>query len=221
MAEVVARAAGLGGELVLRRDVDGGAEHFEVICNGVFLMDTRDGRSERLLVRAAVEACGGGRVRVLIGGLGVGFSVDEAVRLPAVGDVDVVEREPALLAWHETHLTRFSGDALRDPRVRVICADLAGWLDTGPGPYDVVCLDVDNGPDWTVDEGNAGFYDDDGLAALERVLVPAGVLAVWSAHESPSFTERLRARFGDVRALPVPVRRGAPDVVYLARSRSR
>src|SRR5947209_8649608 len=97
--EVVERVDTDRGELVLRSC----GEHFDVISNGVFLMDTRDGRSERLLVRAALDAVAMPR-SVLIGGVGVGFSLLEALTDHRVTRVDVVEIEPAILDWHRTHL---------------------------------------------------------------------------------------------------------------------
>ena len=201
------------GELVLRRE---GAQ-FEIISNGVFLMDTRDGRSERLLAAAALA----GRqtpTRVLLGGLGVGFTLAEVLRHDHVTAVGVVEIEPAIVDWQRTHLGRFSGHACEDPRVQLVCADLVGWLPSQrPGGYDVVCLDIDNGPQWTVAPANAVLYTDAGIAVLRRVLRPAGVLAVWSAAADPEFEGRLRDAFdGGVQVRTVAVPRGEPDVVYLA-----
>ncbi|MUN37300.1 spermidine synthase [Actinomadura litoris] len=211
--EVVERAAGLGGELVLRRS----GTDFEIIENGVFLMDTRNGESERLLVRAAAEGLDA-PVRVLIGGLGVGFSLAEALATPGVAHVRVVEREPAVIAWHRTHLRPWSRDALNDPRVTVEQADLVDVLASpATGAFDALCLDIDNGPDWTVTPGNAQLYGAAGLSALTARLTPRGVLAVWSAHAAPRFEALLRDRFTAVTARPVPVPRGEPDVVYLAR----
>ncbi|MCP2343075.1 spermidine synthase [Actinomadura rupiterrae] len=228
-ADVVERAAGVGGELVLRR----AGEHHEIISNGVFLMDTRNGESERLLVTAAVAAVDGGEdrgedgggdgrgggVSVLVGGLGVGFSLAEAVRLPRVGAVTVVEREPAVVAWHDgpdAPLRPFSQGAVDDPRVRIVTADLVDHLASDASRYDVLCLDVDNGPDWTVTPGNARLYGPDGLDLLAARLSDRGVLAVWSAGAAPAFEDLLRSRFERVEVLPVPVPRGEPDVVYLA-----
>ncbi|WP_329520799.1 spermidine synthase [Spirillospora sp. NBC_01491] len=213
--DVVERAEGQGGELVLRRD---GAD-FEIISNGMFLMDTRDGESERLLVRLAAGG-DGPPAAVLIGGLGVGFSLAEAVRLPRVQRVTVVEREPAVIAWHDTFLRACSEGALDDPRVTLERADLLDWLRSPPagtGRYDAICLDIDNGPEWTVTPGNARLYGDAGLDLLARRLAPGGVLAVWSAGAAPAFEDLLRRRFDRVQAREVPARRGEPDVVYLAR----
>ncbi|WP_245679117.1 spermidine synthase [Actinomadura hibisca] len=217
---VVERAEGVGGELVLRR----AGEHFEIISNGVFLMDTRNGESERLLVRTALEGLAG-PVRLLIGGLGVGFSLAEAVAHPAVARVTVVEREPAVIAWHRDVLRPFSRGAADDPRVRVVCADLVEWIgsgdgDTGEGDgrFEALCLDTDNGPDWVVTPGNARLYRGAGLAALAGRMGAGGVLAFWSANAAPAFEAALRERFGSVEARAVPVPRGEPDVVYLARN---
>ncbi|MEV5830988.1 spermidine synthase [Spirillospora sp. NPDC052242] len=212
-AEVVERAAGIGGELVLRRD----GAHYEIISNGVFLMDTRGGTSERLLVRAAADGLAA-PARMLIGGLGVGFSLAEALALPQIAHVTVVEREPAVIGWHRSLLRPWSRGALDDPRVTVKRADLLDVLaDPAAGRYDALCLDVDNGPDWTVTPGNARLYGPAGLALLASRLTPRGTLAVWSAGAAPGFEARLRDAFARVETLPVEVPRGEPDMVYLAR----
>ncbi len=225
---VIDRTVTERGEIVLRRRGD----DFEIISNGVFLMDTRNGESERLLVRAALDAFAASRgapVDLLIGGLGVGFSLDEAVRSASPKSICVVEIEPAVIAWHRDHL---GAGGLADPRVRVVCADLLAHLAEQKAEqqperqpeqkaertdeYDVVCLDIDNGPEWTVTDDNRALYGDRGLALLRSRLRPGGVLAVWSAAESAEFVARLAVVFDRVTTIPVPVPRGVPDVVYLA-----
>ncbi|MFI5606140.1 spermidine synthase [Amycolatopsis sp. NPDC051903] len=214
MGEVLEVADGVGGELVLRRD----GEALEVIENGVFLMDTRNGESERLLVTGAADLLAPG-ARVLIGGLGVGFSLRAALDHPRVGSVVVVEREAAVIAWNRTGpLREVHGSALADPRVRVVEADLVPWLAGCGETFDALCLDIDNGPEWTVTPGNAALYGESGVDGLARLLRPGGVLAVWSAGAAPAFTDRLRERFSDVRVVEVPVLRGEPDVLWFARS---
>jgi spermidine synthase len=101
--------------------------------------------------------------------------------------------------------------------VHVINADVAAWLARPRGPYDVICLDVDNGPEWTVWDANQALYGDEGLRCVRDSLRPGGVISVWSAAEAPAFSGRLRRHFAGVHAYRVPVSRGQPDVVYLAK----
>lgn len=208
--EIIDRRTGSAGELALRRD----GEHYEIIANGVFLMDTRGGASERLLVTAAADRMPAGEP-VLIAGLGVGFSLRAALDHPAVGVVVVVEREPAVIEWNRGPLSAQHADGLADARVSCVQADFLGWLGSTGAHFGAICLDIDNGPEWTVTPGNAELYSESGLAALAARLGPGGVLAVWSAAASEPFAARLRARFDRVEALPVAVPRGEPDVVYL------
>lgn len=208
------RRAGRAGELVLRRR-DG---HLEVIANGVFLMDTRDGRSERLLVRACLDTVGASRpLDVVVAGLGVGFSLLEALAAPAVRRVVVLELEQAVIDWHRGPLAEVSAEALDDPRVQLIRADVAAWLTEITRTFDVICLDVDNGPDWLVRPDNAGVYDDHGLATLARRIRPGGAVGIWSAAASAPFETRLRRHFASVTTHRVDVVHGVPDVVWVAR----
>jgi len=210
-ATIMERAAGRLGELALRAVGD----HYEVISNGVFLMDTRNGESERLLVRLALRHKRAG-LRLLIGGLGVGFSLAEALRSNLAECVTVVEIEPKIIAWNRTFLASCSGDALSDPRVELVNEDLAVWLRRNEGPFDAICLDVDNGPAWTVADANGALYSDEGLALLSERLKPGGTLTVWSAAEAQNFEEALRLAFDKVEMVSVPVPRGEPDVIYVA-----
>lgn len=208
---VVAAVEGRCGELVLRS----AGEHFEVIANGTFLMDTRNGESERLLVTAAAARMPG--PRLLLGGLGVGFSLRAALDDAAVGAVTVVEREPAVIDWNRGPLRTVHGEALAHPEVSCVEADLHAWLGTCHQMFDGICLDIDNGPSWTVDEGNGALYTEPGLDLLASRLAPGGVLGVWSAAAEPGFEAALRSRFTRIEVVSVPVPRGEPDVIYLAR----
>ncbi|MFD5803998.1 spermidine synthase family protein [Streptomyces sp. NPDC127020] len=215
--EVLDRREGPYGEVVLRRH----GALLQIIANGCFLMDTSDGRSERRLVDAAADALAGSGGRtaphLLIGGLGVGFSLAHAAADPRWGRIAVVEREPAVIDWHRTGpLSALSARALADPRTKIVEADLVAYVNETSDTYDALCLDIDNGPDWTVTEGNDGLYGPSGLAGCARLLRPGGVLAVWSAQPSPEFEETLRnAGFQQVRTEEIPVARGVPDVVHL------
>lgn len=191
-------------------------EHYEIISNGIFLMATYNGESERLLVTAALEAAASPR-RVLIGGLGVGFSLQAALACPRVEQVTVIEIEERLIDWNRGPLAPFSKGALADTRTRVIHADLIDWLQLAQGPYDAICLDIDNGPDWTVTDANQSLYGDANLAAVARLLAPGGCAAYWSALRAPEFAVRMSRHFGRVEELPVEQVRGQPDYVYLGR----
>ncbi|CAM5511439.1 Spermidine synthase OS=Streptomyces tendae OX=1932 GN=GUR47_14445 PE=4 SV=1 [Streptomyces tendae] len=215
--EVLDRREGPYGEVVLRRH----GTLLQIIANGCFLMDTSDGRSERRLVDAAADAlaASGGRTapHLLIGGLGVGFSLAHAAADPRWGRIAVVEREGAIIDWHRAGpLAALSAGALADPRARIVEADLVEYVNETSDTYDALCLDIDNGPGWTVTEGNDGLYTPSGLAGCARLLRPGGVLAVWSAQPSPEFEETLRnAGFQQVRTEEIPVARGVPDVVHI------
>ncbi|MGW3725716.1 spermine/spermidine synthase domain-containing protein [Streptomyces sp. NPDC000851] len=212
--EVLDRREGPSGEVVLRRH----GALLQIIVNGCFLMDTSDGRSERRLVDAALNALGRRAApAVLIGGLGVGFSLAHAAANPRWGRITVVERERAVIGWHrDGPLAELSREALADSRTEIVEADLIDFVNETSATFDALCLDIDNGPGWTVTEGNDGLYSAAGLASCARVLRPGGVLAVWSAQPSPEFEGSLRnAGFRCVRTEEIPVARGVPDAVHL------
>ena len=210
------RREGPYGEVALRRH----GERLQIIANGCFLMDTSDGRSERLLVRAALRELGPRESpALLIGGLGVGFSLAEAAAEPRWGRIAVVEREDAVIDWHRDGgpLSEVTAGALRDPRTEVLHADLVALVRESGALFDAMCLDIDNGPDWTVGDENDTLYSPAGLAACRERLTPGGVLAVWSAQPSSTFEETLwNAGFSRVRTEEIPVVRGVPDVVHFA-----
>lgn len=207
--ETIARASTPRGEAVLRRD----GRHFEVIVDGVFLVDTRDGRSERALLRAALPHRRG--ATVLIGGLGAGFTLDEALRAPGVERVVVVEVEPLVVDWHRRYLAP-AAPGVDDPRVELRVGDVAAVLRDGDERFDAICLDVDNGPGWLVHPANAPLYDTEGLARVRSRLAPGGRVAVWSSDVDPPFEHRLRGAFARVRTVRVPAPRGPDDVIYVA-----
>ncbi|MDF3297922.1 spermidine synthase [Streptomyces tropicalis] len=211
---VLDRREGAHGEVVLRRH----GTLLQIIANGCFLMDTSDGRSERLLVDAALAALDGRPgPEVLIGGLGVGFSLAHAAADARWGRITVVEREPAVVEWHRGGpLSALTARALADPRTAIVESDLVHYVNETSATFDALCLDIDNGPGWTVTDGNGDLYATAGLAGCARVLRPGGVLAVWSAQPSPEFEGSMRnVGFQQVRTEEIPVARGVPDVVHL------
>jgi spermidine synthase len=208
---VVDRVATPRGELCLRRH----GEHLEIISNGVFLMSTEGGHSERVLVDEALALAPEAR-HLVIGGLGVGHSLARACEAEHLDRITVLEVEPAVAEWHRRHIAPMLGDPLDDERVGLEIDDVGRWLRRPGARVDVVCLDVDNGPGWTVHGDNEGLYDAAALRRWHDRLTPGGVLAVWSAHAAPAFARHLADGFADVRVTRVAAARGEADHLYLA-----
>lgn len=160
--------------------------------------------------------------RVLIGGLGLGFTLRAVLEwLPTGGSVVVAELFPAVIEWNRIFLGELNGQCLDDARVEVFTGDVAELLTTSPAAsWDGVLLDVDNGPVPMVAQGNARLYERDGLQRLKTVLRPGGVAAFWSANDDRPFLKRLRQAGYGVDAVPAkayPGAKRANHVIYFAR----
>jgi spermidine synthase len=161
-------------------------------------MDTAEHATERALADAALATVARPR-RVLVGGLGLGFTLDQVLADRRVEQVDVVEIEPALVEWMRDGTIPHGRQLLADSRARVVVADVVQAVtEAGPTTYDVVLLDVDNGPGQLVHETNAAIYDVPFLRRLRDRLEPGGALVVWSAARSPDLAETLGSVFGVV-----------------------
>lgn len=200
----VARSASERGELVLRErrpgpdDPSGGPTVLELRANGVFVMDTAEHASEKAMADAALETVEHPS-RVLVAGLGLGFTLDRVLGDRRVEHVDVVEIEQALVDWMRDGTIPHGRQLLADTRARVVVADIATVVaEAGDTSYDVVLVDVDNGPGYLVHETNASLYDAPFLTDVRRLLAPGGVLVVWSAAPAPALAEALRTVFEDV-----------------------
>lgn len=212
VVEVVERQLTERGEIQLQKRNN----HYELIYNGTFLMATYNGESERLLVKEALHLCDNPQT-IVIGGLGVGFSVAEALSDSRIREVDVIEIEEVIIDWNKTYLGPFSSFALEDSRTNIINADLISWISETSNKYDALCLDIDNGPDWTVSDTNGDLYGDPGINNLLRLLNPGGVISFWSATKSDAFLAKLRSIFSIVEVKLIPQERGEPDYVYLGK----
>lgn len=211
--EVIERVVTPRGELQLQRR----GEAYEVISNGCFLMATYNGDSEKEMI-ALGRRWNPETRRILVGGLGVGFTLRAALDAPGVERVTVVEIEEKVAQWNRGVLAPVNGHALDDPRTDLVVADLNQFLDGEPQPYDLIALDTDNGPEWMVFDANAGLWSAGGLDRLERWLAPGGVLAFWSANPSEPFEAMLRSRYAEVGVYPVEAALSdIADVVYLGR----
>jgi spermidine synthase len=170
------------------------SDEYIILANGKSLMSSRmHGSEEALATFACRRAMTLKQPSVLIGGLGMGFTLRATLDLlPPGAVVTVVEIAPAVVDWNRGPLTALAGDPLADKRVRVEIDDVALTLASHCGQFDAVLLDVDNGPTAFSGSNNAGLYDDRGIATAFAALKPAGVLAVWSAREDRKFEQRLR-----------------------------
>jgi spermidine synthase len=170
------------------------SDEYIILANGKSLMSSRMHGSEEAL---ATFACQRARTleqpKVLLGGLGMGFTLRAALDLlPPDAVVVVVEIVPAVVDWNRGPLGPLAGHPLEDTRVRVETDDVAITLSSRPGQFDAILLDVDNGPAAFSGSNNAGLYDDRGIAVAFAALKMDGVLAVWSAREDRRFEQRLR-----------------------------
>lgn len=161
------------------------------------LMGTRMQYSEEQLAELTLAVLEADRPRVLIGGYGMGFTYRAALaKLPAGGRVVVAEVVPQILDWARGPLAHLTGSSLEDPRGEIVLCDVAALIDDandGTSPrFDAILLDVDNGPDGIVRDGNERLYTRTGIARTRDALTPGGVLAVWSAAPDPAFSRRLR-----------------------------
>jgi spermidine synthase len=189
-----ARVPGGSSELCLYQR---GGE-FSIRIDGAELMNSRVHGSEDALAELTCARIGRRPAsRILIGGLGMGFTVAVALhRLDADSRVVVAELVPAVVAWNRNYLGDLTGHPLQDPRITVRETDVALILQTELQAYDAILLDVDNGPEGFTRKDNNQLYSDAGIEAAHEALRPAGVLAVWSAGPDAAFTGRLsRAGF--------------------------
>ena len=195
---------------------------YYIDVNGQALMSTRAPGSEKAMAEfAAQELAGNERPRVLIGGLGLGFTLGAALDvLPPGASVVVVEFFETIVDWNRKFGFDSATDHLADPRVIVEVTDVVDYLRNVKPAFDAILLDVDNGPDaWTL-ASNDRLYDRAGLARIREALSPGGLLVVWSATESPIFETRLAqagftARTESVRSRR---RRGEHHTIFLART---
>jgi spermidine synthase len=205
-----------GDELVLRHR--GGV--YEIRCNGWDLMSNRAHASEEALARLALQDVAAPEPRILIGGLGMGFTLRAALdAAPHSASIMIAELLPEIIAWNKAALAALSGWPLDDPRAKVEVADVATLLATNTASYHAILLDIDNGPEAIMYERNAALYSRDGLRMARAALAPSGVLAVWSADRSSAFERSLSSAGLFWRAVDVPARSFSPSplhVIYLA-----
>jgi spermidine synthase len=167
---------------------------YVILVNGKTLMSSRmHGSEEALATLACRHLTGVERPRVLVGGLGMGFTLRATLDvLPEDAVVTVSELVPAVLEWNRGVLGALADFPLKDRRVRVELGDVGFTLRAHTGAFDAILLDVDNGPAAFTAGANHGLYDNAGVAAAYAALAPGGAFAVWSAWDDRKFEQRLR-----------------------------
>ncbi|EGE61371.1 UNVERIFIED_ORG: spermidine synthase [Rhizobium esperanzae] len=207
---------GEGGELRLKQR---GSE-FSIMLGANELMNSRLSGSEEALATLSWERIKAHpKPRILIGGLGMGFTLRAALAaLPDDAGVTVAELVPAVVAWARGPMAEVFKGCLNDPRVGIHQGDVGEAIRAGKSAYDAILLDVDNGPDGLTRKSNDRLYDFAGLRAAREALRPDGVLAVWSSGPDPDFTRRLKdSGFAvDVVNTRAGRKRGVRHVIWLA-----
>ena len=214
----VAEVPGGGGELRL---IQRGSE-FSIMLGSNELMNSRLSGSEEALAAMACERISAVRQpRLLIGGLGMGFTLRAALSsLGSGAQVEVAELVPAVIRWARGPMAPLFGSSLADPRVGILEVDVGDRIAAARACYDAILLDVDNGPDGLTRAANDRLYDMQGLARAHSALRSGGVLAIWSSGRDQAFSQRLRRSGFAVDEVTVRAnagRAGARHIIWLAR----
>lgn len=200
-------------ELIDTADIPGGGQLLLLKCGTEFsieygreeLMGSRDHLSEQALATLAHQRLGGAEASVLIGGLGMGFTLGAA--LAAWGPkstITVAELVPQIVEWAKGPLAHLFGDSMTDPRVRVALEDVHDLIAGSTDCFDAILLDVDNGPEGFIQLANERIYCNWGLRSAYSALRSGGILAVWSAYFDAPFSQRLREAGFDVDIVTLP-----------------
>lgn len=206
-----------GGELRLMRR---GQDHMILFGRNELMSSRVRGSEEALATLVCERIAARSRVRMLVGGLGMGFTLRAAQEmLPSGAQITVAELVPGIVDWARGPLAHLHGDSLDDPRVTMRIGDVGDAIaDFGMG-YDAILLDVDNGPEALIHPDNDALYGEAGLRAARAALRPAGILAIWSAFPDKRFAGRLKRAGFAVEELDVRAsggRKGARHVIWLA-----
>ena len=208
-----------GAEVELRLMRRG--DEFSMMLGQNELMNSRLSGSEQALATLAckrIEAVK--RPHLLIGGLGMGFTLRAALAvLGSDARIVVAELVPAVIAWARGPMAGIFGDSLSDPRASIREADVVDLVQSHRSAFDAILLDVDNGPEALIRKANDALYDAKGLQAIRRALRPRGVLAVWSSGPNASFSKRLSDAGFDVNEVAIRAttkRSGARHVIWFA-----
>ncbi|WP_395542474.1 hypothetical protein [Neotabrizicola sp. sgz301269] len=208
----LARAGTAAGDDILLRQR---GALFEIRYNGIELMSNLNHQSEDQLALRSMRRMNFDARRILIGGLGLGFTLRAVLDLAAPdAEVTVCELIPEVAEWNRGPLAHLADHALDDPRTSLLICDVQAHLASVDIDYDLILLDTDNGPDFLVRAANNGLYQDCGLGAVARSLGPKGVAAFWSATASQAFERRLSAQPWFWQRDDIPLIPGRVDAMH-------
>lgn len=205
--------------MALERDV------FEMIMEGELMMSSAVAVSECALAERALALLSNQELKVLIGGLGFGFTAQTALADPRVRELTVMERLAPVMEWHRAGILPWSEEFHSDPRLELVRGDFFAFLARDPvSRYDAVLIDIDDSPDRLWHASHATFYESTGLAAIPKHLLPGGVFALWCATPpSETFLEKVEATFATTDLVPVhfenpSLRQPETNYILLART---
>ena len=200
-----------GGQLHLWRR----GEDYSIRFGGNELMGNQVRHSEEALAALTCQRLTNRESRILIGGLGMGFTLGAALRsLPSTAEITVAELVPKIVTWANGPLAHLFHDYLADARVTLEMADVHDVIDRAKSGFDAILLDVDNGPDGLIHLANERLYCNWGLRAAHAALRPKGILAIWSAYADDAFVVRLESSGFDVDEVSVPAVVDGEDVTH-------
>ena len=214
------------GEIQLQRR----GSDYEIIYNGVFIMSTCNGFSEKAAVDDALDILTAKKgdnlkdIKILLGGLGMGYSLRAALDFPYVSGVTVAECEPAVIGWNRSYLRHINNSAINDSRTEIYEGDFYNILmdysqKTGTGSskgFHLIMVDTDNGSTWLSRPGNANFYNQSGIKLIKKCLRYNGVVSFWCADREDDFASLLKKEFQNVSYHTVIERTGFEGCYYIA-----
>ena len=183
-------------ELCLWVIKEGRRTEYEIIMNGVFIMASYNQLSSEQLVNKPMERLKFQHdVHILIGGLGMGFSAKEACSFPYISHIDVVEIESIIIGWNRTYFSENNHGCLDDPRIHMIVEDFYDYVMETPNTYDLICMDIDNGPGLLVKETNQRVYQPSFFRGIKEIMEPHGIFSIWAYEKDEDLVGRIKKIF--------------------------
>jgi spermidine synthase len=211
-----AEISGQNGEITLRRR---GSE-FSIRTDDTELMNSRLHGSEDALAELTCNRADKSNLQILIGGLGMGYTLAAAIKQSgSKTQITVSELIPAVVKWNRKHLGHLAGNPLDNPRVTLKTEDVAKTIEKKESAWDVILLDVDNGPEGLTQKANDQLYNKSGLKALFFALCSKGILGIWSANNDDAFTHRLKQTGFLVQTIGMRARKskkGSKHTIWIA-----